>query len=259
MGRAFIPVDISISNLAEGSGRTPILQQCVTIPVKIEARLTQCGYQPFFQTLNANFTVGKDGSSLHPFQDCFWNNKYVTLNDIAFSWINDEWIKQEPSIHVAKIKLIQKFEELPIKAYDYLPQHHSMYYPNNLEQMNVLSKLIGRISMSNTNSLSSLVQDNKSRSNFWDMTSWIEVIKYGFLALIIFLLSILVLWICVTIVPFYKIFALGKRKRNHVQIEQEIPLTQRKSRRSHSHRTTKMDPEKGLCWDDGCVILKMES
>jgi hypothetical protein len=54
-----------------GSGRTLILQQCMTIPVKIEARLTQCGYQPFFQTPNANFTVGKDGWSLHPFQDCF--------------------------------------------------------------------------------------------------------------------------------------------------------------------------------------------
>jgi hypothetical protein len=134
-----------------------------------------------------------------------------------------------------------------------------MYDANNLEQRNVLSELIGRISMSNTNSLSGLVLHNKSRSNFWDMTSWIEVIKYGFLALIIFLLSTLVLWICFTVVPFYNIFALCKRKRNHVKTEQEIPLTQRKSRRSRSRRTTKMDPEEGLCWDDGCVIQKMES
>jgi hypothetical protein len=193
------------------------------------------------------------------FSRLFWNNKCVTLNDITFSWINDEWVKQEPSIHVSKIKLIQKFGELPIKAYDYLPQHHSMYDANNLEQMNVLSELIGRISMSNTNSLSGLVLDNKSRSNFWNMTSWIEIIKYGFLALIIFLLSTLVLWICLTVVPFYKISALCKRKQKHVQTEQEIPLTQRKSRKSHSHRTTKMYPERGLCWDDGCVIQKIES
>jgi hypothetical protein len=60
-----------------GSGSTLTLQQCAIIPIQLTATLTACGYQPFFQGLSTNYTIGKDGWSLHPFQEYFWTSKYM--------------------------------------------------------------------------------------------------------------------------------------------------------------------------------------
>ena len=63
-----------------GSGSTLTLQQCAIVPIQLTATLTACGYQPFFQGLSTNYTIGKDGWSLPPFQECFWTSEYVSLN-----------------------------------------------------------------------------------------------------------------------------------------------------------------------------------
>ena len=60
-----------------GSSYLLTLQQCNVVPIQLSATQTACGYQPFFQGLLTNYTIGKDGWSLHPFQDCFWTSEYV--------------------------------------------------------------------------------------------------------------------------------------------------------------------------------------
>ena len=238
-----------------GNGKSLILQQCDTVQIKITAVQTQCGYQPFFQTsMNGNFTVGKDGWSLHPFQDCFWNGQYVNLNDKTYTWINGEWKIQEPSIHVLKLNLIKQFDELPLKSYDYLPQHHSMYETNNVEQLNVLSELISRIQQSNTNSLSGLVLDNKAKNNFWDMTSWMSIFKYGALAVIVIILSIILIWFCITCIPFSTI--INSCQKYHVPKEQSTPMLplSKMPTCTNDHNDAHIVPGRGLCWNDGCLI-----
>ena len=165
------------------------LQQCAIVPIQLTATLTACGYQPFFQGLSTNYTIGKDGWSLHPFQECFWTSEYVSLNGQTYRWINNEWKIEEPTIHLSKLNLINKFEDIPLKSYEYLPHHRSIYDSNTMEQTNVLADLISRIQLSSTNSLSSLVLDKKSSSNFLDASNWTNIFKYDLLGLITFITS----------------------------------------------------------------------
>ena len=239
-----------------GSGSTLTLQQCTIVPIQLTAKLTACGYQPFFQGLSSNFTIGKDGWSLHPFQECFWSTEYVSLNGLTYKWINDDWKVEEPSIHLTKLNLVNKFEDIPLKAYDYLPHHHSIYDANALEQTNVLADLISRIQLSNTNSLSSLVLDKKTSSNFLDASNWTNIFKYGLLALASFIFSILLLYVIIFCIPFNKIFSICKRKppTSEMDIELTTPLRQQQDKQ-HNHSHTIIDPIKGLCWNDGCVIV----
>ena len=238
-----------------GSGSALTLQQCTIVPIQLTAKLTACGYQPFFQGLSLNFTIGKDGWSLHPFQECFWSTDYVSLNGLTYRWINDDWKVEEPSIHLTKLNLVNKFEDIPLKAYDYLPHHHSIYDANALEQTNVMADLISRIQLSNTNSLSSLVLDKKTSSNFLDASNWTNIFKYGLLALISFIFSILLLYVIIFCIPFNKIFSICKRKpTSEMDIELTTPL-RRQQEKQHNHSHTIIDPIKGLCWNDGCVIV----
>ena len=226
------------------------------MPIQLTAKLTACGYQPFFQGLSLNFTIGKDDWCLHPFQESFWSTEYVSLNCLTYKWINDDWRVEEPSIHLKKLNLVNKFEDIPLKAYDYLPHHHSIYDANALEQTNVLADLISRIQLSNTNSLSSLVLDKKTSSNFLDASNWTNIFKYGLLALASFIFSILLLYVIIFCIPFNKIFSICKRKppTSEMDIELTTPL-RRQQEKQHNHSHTIKDPIKGLCWNDGCVIV----
>ena len=239
-----------------GSSYSLTLQQCNVVPIQLSATQTACGYQPFFQGLSTNYTIGKDGWSLHPFQECFWTSEYVSLNGQTYRWINNEWKKEQPTIHLTKLHLVNKFEEIPLKAYNYLPHHQSIYDSNALEQTNVLAELMSRIQLSNTNSLSSLVLDKTSSSNFWDATSWINIFKYGLLGLISFIFSIILLYFIIFCIPFNKLLNLCKRKNplSETDIKLMTPLRQGDTK-PHNHSHTIIDPIKGLCWNDGCVIV----
>ena len=163
---------------------------------------------------------------------------------------------EEPTIHLTKLHLVKKFDEIPLKAYNYLPHHQSIYDSNVLEQTNVLAELMSRIQLSNTNSLSSLVLDKTSSSNFWDATSWINIFKYGLLGLTSFIFFIIVLCIIIFCIPFKKLLSLCKRKNplSNTDIELMTPLHQGDTK-SHNHSHNIIDPIKELCWNDGCVIV----
>jgi hypothetical protein len=239
------------------SGITLVLQQCAVVPIQLSAKLTSCGYQPFFQAISANYTIGKDGWSLHPFQDCFWTSPYVSLNDKTYQWINDDWKLHEPSVHLTKLHLVKKFDDIPLKSYNYLPNHHSIYESNTIEQMNVLSELISRIQLSSSNSLSSLVLDTKSQSNFGDMSIWIYIFKYGLLGLLACIILFTCIYLAIACIPCHRLPAILTRKQVTVNdIELTAPLNPRlTTAKQHNHNHTIIDPIKGLCWNDGCVIV----
>lgn len=246
-----------------GNGQSLVLQICEIVPVNVTAKETKCGFQPYFRTsTNIDFTVGKDGWSLHPFHECFWSGQFINLNDQTFSWVNGDWVKQEPVVHVLKLKLIKQFDELPLKSFDYLPRHHSMYESSNLEQLNVLTELVSRVQQSNTNSLSDLVLNVQSKSDLWDMTSWMSIFKYGILIIGISIAVIFLLWIIVTFVPFSRLKTIFQRKPNQFENDQMLPMLQMNSipiQRSqnvnnHDHSDTMFIPGQGLYWKDMCPI-----
>ena len=52
------------------SGATLFLHQCKSIRVDVTAVETECGFQSFHTYKGVNYTIGIDGWSLHPFQNC---------------------------------------------------------------------------------------------------------------------------------------------------------------------------------------------
>jgi hypothetical protein len=183
-------------------------------------------------------------------------SEYVSLNGQIYRWINNEWKVEEPTIHYKltyKLHIINKFEKIPLKSYEYLPHHHSIYDSNTMEQTNVLADLISRIQLSSINSLSSLVK--KSSSNFLDASNWTNIFKYGLLGLISFITSIILLYLIIICIPFNKFFSSCKRKKPLSQTDIELRTPLRQKDKAHIHTHTIIDPIKRLCCNDGCVIV----
>ena len=145
---------------------------------------------------------------------------------------------------------------MPMNAYNYLPHHHSIYDSNAIEEINVLTELISRIQLSNTNSLSELVLDKQSKSEFWETTNWISIFKYGTLGLICLITLTALSYLIIFCVPFKRICSMCTLKRQNDQPDLELttPLNP-KPPKNHHHSHTIVDPIKGLCWNDGCVIV----
>jgi hypothetical protein len=57
-------------------GDSFIIQKCNAINITVSAKETSCGYEPFIN----NQTIGRDGYSLHPFRECFWEDGLVNFN-----------------------------------------------------------------------------------------------------------------------------------------------------------------------------------
>ena len=53
-----------------------LIQKCKSMEIRVEAKQTRCGFEPYYE----NQTIGRDGFSLHPFSECFWEDGIVNLN-----------------------------------------------------------------------------------------------------------------------------------------------------------------------------------
>ena len=262
---------LGICERIESSGMTLILQKCNVETIAITAKRTRCGYQPYYENQNkVPYTIGKDGWSLHTFMECFWTGPYVNLNGQTYSYKNDKWSVEQPTIHFNKLKIVRTFEQLPSNALDFAPKHHSAFESHNIEQLNIFSELISRVQESNSESLSDLVMDVQSKNNVWDMTGWMIYIKYGLLGLACLIVVIIIL---VIIIKFRQAISLSitkvapqKWKRKQKQEEQEttIALIQPASPYSpsappntpHDHTDTLFINGK-LFWKDMCPILPL--
>ena len=77
-------IGLPVCSRVQGLGQTMILQQCAIKTVALTAIETPCGFQPFFNYANENFTIGMDGWSIHPYSACFWKSHFVNINEDAY-------------------------------------------------------------------------------------------------------------------------------------------------------------------------------
>jgi len=163
------------------------------------AKHTQCGFEPNYQ----NFTIGRDGYSLHPFKECFWKDGIVNLNGKSYSW-NEEtkkWIRQNPTYHLATLKLTEKFKDLDDQKYQFKSSHHAAYDSNEMEQLNVINELVTRIRSEDTESITNLLQTKKIESQFWNLPEGVHTLRnsitIALLSTIIITALIIASWIAI--------------------------------------------------------------
>ena len=206
---AAIAFDLPVCARLKGLGQTIMVQQCGVKRANITAIETECGYQPYFSYNDMNYTIGTDGWSIHPFTDCFWKGHYVNLNGKTFSWekqnSNWEWIEQESTIHYSHLNLVSEFKEIPLNDYNYEIRAHPAHNLNDLENINVLNELIGRIEDSNSNSLSDLVASREQNTNIGNVFSWTEKVKIMIICITCFIILAIVVRVFFAINPIPKI------------------------------------------------------
>jgi hypothetical protein len=171
----------------------------------VTAKETKFGYQPITTYNKKNFTIGTDGWSIHPFSNCFWKSNFVNLNGKTYHWEHNythgEWIEQLPTIHIPNLKLVSVFDQLPLKDFDYALKGHPAHSTTDLERLNILNELIGRIKESHDNSLAGMVMSEKQDNKFGDKFTWTDYLKIIIFVTIGFLLLILLAYIFAKVNP----------------------------------------------------------
>ena len=66
---------------------------------------------------NSNNTIDIDEWSIQPFSNCGWKSELVNFNDKRYYWVHNltfqDWVVQNPNLHIIHIDLISEFEEIP--------------------------------------------------------------------------------------------------------------------------------------------------
>ena len=174
-------LDLPVCTRLKGLGQTILLQQCAPKSINISAIETDCGFQPYFSYNNMKNTIGIDGWSIHPFSECFWKSQYVTLNGETYKWkkLNKtwDWVKQDTTIHYSNLELISKFKEVKLNDFNYELKAHPAHNLNDLENINVLTDLIGHIENSNSDALTDIVISRQQNTNLAQMFNWSDKLK----------------------------------------------------------------------------------
>lgn len=162
-------IGLPVCSRVQGLGQTMILQQCAIKKVALTAIETPCGFQPFFNYANENFTIGMHGWSIHPYSACFWKSHFVNINGDAYVWEHNstggEWTKQKPTIHTAHLELIAQFEELQLNDFDFALKAHPAHDVIEMEQLNVLNDLVGRLHGVESKALSDIIVTKEQDNN----------------------------------------------------------------------------------------------
>lgn len=152
------------------------------------------------------------------------------------------------------MSLVNEFPKIVI----YETQHiqHASFENENIEQINVMAELVGRIQETNTNSMSNLVMTVREKNNLWNATTWIDYLKYG--AAIIFLgivVLLIILWLCVC-VPWRGLCetCLSRVKRPKRSRAEAAPMIELHEVTAHYHTDTYYVPGRGLFWKDHCSV-----
>ena len=215
-----------------GIGMSLLIQTCEKKQIVVTAKETKCGFQPFVVHNNKNYTIGTDGWSIHPYSKCFWKSNLVNLNGKTYHWehnntTNGEWIEQTPTIHTPNLNLIASFEELPLNDYDYALKGHPAHSNADMERLNVLNEIIGRIEETHDNSLSGLVMSEKQENRFGEMFSWTDYLKMIVFATIGFILLVLSLYIFARVNPIPALvnsFRQRRQRRQTTSDYNEVPM-----------------------------------
>jgi hypothetical protein len=152
-----------------------IVQQCKEMNVTVRGEKTKCGYEPRFDS----YTIGRDGFSLHPFQECFWKDQIINLNGQSYSWneTTENFTLVHPTYHLATINLQEKFPNIDDNELEYQFLQHKAYETSEFEQQNVLNELITRIHEEGGDSVSELTLNKHAESRFWSLSNWTTSLK----------------------------------------------------------------------------------
>ena len=224
---------LPVCSRIQGFGQTMILQQCAVKTISLTAVETQCGFQPYFTYAEGNFTIGMDGWSIHPYSDCFWKSHYVNLNGNPFAWEHNassgEWVKQKPTIHTTHLDLIAEFEELKLNNFDFALKAHPAHNVMEMEQLNILNDLVGRLHETETKALSDIIVTEEQDNTIGSMFSWFDTLKImGLCAIgfIIFIICIRIIMACKTISriknQLRRKIRKSKKNKQEKQLEEEM-------------------------------------
>ena len=263
-------------------GQSLLLQECRKPRLNISAVETSCGFQPFTVFNNLNYTIGTDGWSLHPYSECFWKTHLVNLNGKTYHWVHttqtNDWVELPPNIHTSNLKLISQFKEIHLKDYDFSVLSHPAHSTSELEQLNVLNDLIGRIQDTSSNSISNLVMSTKKESKIVNLFTLTKTLKIAVSAVV----GIIVFLICLKLFTMFNpiprlVFSIRnllesrrlQRNRQNAPIEMMTPMlnnvnaiipstssnpnpTAPNLETGHSHNRCTFVVGKGLVWEDLC-------
>lgn len=195
--------NLPVCHRLKPNGKNLIVQKCEQQNITVTAKQTKCGFEPRYQ----EYTIGRDGYSLHPFQECFWKDRIVNLNGRSYRWNakTNKWEEEYPTFHLASLKLAEQFNGISDNEYQYATQHHAAEDSNEFEQMNVINKLITRIRAEDTDSLSALMVSKKDDTRFGTTANWTEKLKIGF--------SITAAGVILLSVTIFLIAIIGPRKK----------------------------------------------
>ena len=200
--------NLDMCNRLKPMGDSFIIQKCNVINITVSAKETSCGYEPFFN----NQTIGRDGYSLHPFRECFWEDGLVNFNGKTFMWkkeVND-WIFVHPTHHRSALRLAIKFNEINDIEANYQLNHHEYYQRQEVERTNAINELITRIHISNSDSRTTYADNQSSESRFGTFTIWHNIRK-GLIATIAIMFTLIL--IILTIITFLRARTLQTRRR----------------------------------------------
>ena len=183
---------------------------------------------------------------------------------------------------MGNLDLIAYFQEIPLKDYEYEVKAHPAHDTIDIEQVNVLNDLIGRIQESTSNSLTPVVMSGKQSKNISSVFLWTQYLKIMVLSVIGFILFLICVRIFIALNPFPKLVQQlqnthEKRKRKkHRIVEKELEtrtpmlaqttataptypkITNNETQKSlnpipeHSHNHCTYVVGKGLIWEDLC-------
>ncbi len=275
----------------QGMGQSLMLQECTKKETTVTAVETTCGFQPLITYNSINYTIGTDGWSLHPYSSCFWKSQLVNLNGKSYHWeFNStfgDWVEQIPNVHSHTLDLIAEFDQLPLKDFDFELKAHPAHETSNLEQMNILNELMGKIQESRSNALSQFVMSESQDNSIGNLFSWTYALNIIVIVIISSILLAIVIKLFIMFQPVSRIIN-AIRKRRQVALEEaeapaellqpmltrtkpvattpydrniypsilnaSAPRLERHPTIIHSHTAPTYVVGQGLLWEDGCLV-----
>lgn len=194
----------------EGFGKTLILSECKPISVDIRSTETKCGFQPLFKYKAENYTIGKDGWSIHPFHECFWSGQFININGKTYSWkshnsTQPDWEEQKLNIHLKNLNLIDKYTEIVLNDFDFTLKHNPAHIRMELEQGNILAELVGRVQDTSSKTVANLVLSENHTNQFSQFFNWTHIIRLTIISVVSFIIITLIVYVCCLFQPFRRI------------------------------------------------------
>ncbi|KAK4003850.1 hypothetical protein OUZ56_005601 [Daphnia magna] len=207
-----------------GFGKAMTLQQCDPKRISLSAKETKCGFQPFFVYGKNNCTIGLDGWSIHPYSECFWKSRLININGYPHTWQHNatagDWIKQEATIYTSNLDLIAEFEERHLNSFDYGLRNHPAHGTMEMEQLNILNDLVGRINEGEGKELPNILVTEEQDNQIGNMFSWFDTLKIMALSAIGFILFLICLRIFIACNPIPRIKESFRRRKQSRKVSE---------------------------------------